>query len=163
MEIWEILNNKRQKTGKTVMRGEAMGEDEYHLVVDVWIKNSNGQFLIIKRSPSIPLPNLWAIPGGSAVLGEDGLAAAIRETKEEIGVCLNPDIGQLFKTFIRDTSKIKCFKDVWLFNSDIEEEIFLQAEEVIDWMWASKVQIREMLETGEFITVLSYIDEILRV
>lgn len=61
MELWDILDGEGNKTGKTIERGKRMGQDEYHLLVQVWIKNSNGEFLITKRSPNKKLfPNMWA-------------------------------------------------------------------------------------------------------
>ncbi|WP_259472748.1 hypothetical protein [Clostridium estertheticum] len=38
MELWDILDANGEKTGKTVERRRPMGQDEYHLVVNVWIK-----------------------------------------------------------------------------------------------------------------------------
>lgn len=46
MELWDIYNENREKTGRTIVRGQKLGENEYHLVVHMWIINSNGQFLI---------------------------------------------------------------------------------------------------------------------
>lgn len=37
MEFWDILDRNGNKTGKTVERGKPMRQDEYHLVVQVWI------------------------------------------------------------------------------------------------------------------------------
>lgn len=37
MERWDILDGNGNKTGKTIQRGKAMGQDEYHLVVNLRI------------------------------------------------------------------------------------------------------------------------------
>ena len=39
-ELWDIYDKNRNITGKTIARGELMAEDEYHLVVQVWINGS---------------------------------------------------------------------------------------------------------------------------
>ena len=49
MEIWDILDENGNKTGRTIIRGEKLEVDEYHLVVHIWIINSNGEILIQKR------------------------------------------------------------------------------------------------------------------
>lgn len=49
-ELWDIYDKNRNITGKTIARGELMAEDEYHLVVQVWIKNDENKWLISKRA-----------------------------------------------------------------------------------------------------------------
>ena len=50
MEIWDILDENGNKTGKTMKRGEPIPEGFYHLGADVWIINSENKILIQKRS-----------------------------------------------------------------------------------------------------------------
>ena len=89
IELWDILDEDGNKTGELVARGRPMKQDEYHLVVHVWIRNSKGQFLISKRTPNKTFPNMWETTGGSAIKGEDSLSAALREVREEIGINLS--------------------------------------------------------------------------
>ncbi|HSX36029.1 MAG TPA: NUDIX hydrolase [Patescibacteria group bacterium] len=58
------------------------------------VLNPNGQLLIIRRSATDPSHGgKWDLPGGRANTGEDARAAAIRETREEIGLNLAlPDL-----------------------------------------------------------------------
>lgn len=44
---------------------------------------------------------MWECVGGSVVKGEDSLQGAIREAKEEVGVDLMPENGQVLFTKIR--------------------------------------------------------------
>ncbi len=72
MEYWDVLDSNRNKTGKVILRGDAFNENEYHLIVHVWIKNSKNQFIISKRkNDKYPYPGLWECTGGSAVSGDD--------------------------------------------------------------------------------------------
>ena len=53
MELWDIYDRNRNKTGKIIKRGERMLEGEFHLIVHIWIKNSNNEFLIQQRSEKV--------------------------------------------------------------------------------------------------------------
>ena len=50
MEQWDIYDKNFAKTGKTICRGEKLQDDEYHLVVNAWIVNKKGEFLITQRN-----------------------------------------------------------------------------------------------------------------
>ena len=56
-EIWDIYDENRNLTGKTIKRAEYINkikENEYHLVVHIWIKNDkNGSF------PSVPQTSIF--------------------------------------------------------------------------------------------------------
>ena len=83
MEKWDLYTKYREKTGEEMIRGERMPEGCYHLTVDVWIRNSRGQYLISQRAANRPsYPLLWECVGGSAVKGESSLEGALREVKE---------------------------------------------------------------------------------
>ena len=101
-ELWDIYDKNRIKTGRTIERGQPMTENEYHIVVQVWIRNSNGQWLISRRSPGKSMPLKWEPTGGSVLAGEDSLTGALREVREELGVVLKPDTGRLLYSFRRD-------------------------------------------------------------
>lgn len=47
-----LYDEKRIKTGRTVERGKPMAPGEFHNVVNVWIRNQRGEWLISKRAPS---------------------------------------------------------------------------------------------------------------
>ena len=49
MELWDVYDVVRNKTGRTMVRGETFAEGDYHLVVHVCIFNSKGEMLIQKR------------------------------------------------------------------------------------------------------------------
>jgi isopentenyldiphosphate isomerase len=93
MELWDILDEDGNLTGRTIERGQPLKEGEYHLVVHIWIRNSEGEYLIQKRSEKVKLwPGIWAATGGAAIKGESSLDAALREAKEELGISLKPDM-----------------------------------------------------------------------
>ena len=51
MELWDVYDINRNKTGKTAVRGEGLPEGGYHLVVHVCIIGSDGRMLIQQRQP----------------------------------------------------------------------------------------------------------------
>lgn len=156
-ELWDIYDIDRNKTGRIHRRGELLEKGDYHLVVHIWIRNSRGEFLITKRAPHKGWPNMWETTGGSALAGDDSLAAALREVKEETGLSLSPECGRILHSYTRRDS----FVDVWLFEEDHDLcEVVLCENETTDKMFADAEKIRRMIADGIFID-FSYIDKVL--
>jgi 8-oxo-dGTP diphosphatase len=57
-----------------------------HLCAFVVLQRPDGHILLARRSGVTYGDGLWGLPGGHAEAGESWLAAAVRETREEIGV-----------------------------------------------------------------------------
>jgi len=154
-ELWDVYDQVRNKTGRFHERGTPMTKGDYHLIVQVWILNNNGQYLITKRSPSQSFwPNRWHTTGGCAVAGDDSLTTALKEAREELGVSLAPQNGQLFTSFSRahDKDDGHAFYDIWLFRQEIElADIVIQEEEICDAKWASAQDIRDIIKHEAFI------------
>lgn len=51
-EMWDIVDQNGNKTGRLHERGRPMQKGEYPLSVSVWILNRQGEFLISKRAPA---------------------------------------------------------------------------------------------------------------
>lgn len=150
METWDVYDKYRRKTGDTHERGFNMKEGDYHIVVHVWIVNSHGDFLIQKRQHDKKgWAGMWdCAAAGSAILGDSSMDAAIRETKEEIGLDIkSKELEPLFTVkFSRG------FDDHWLVRKDVNlKDLALQQEEVEDVKWATIDEINQMVEDLEFI------------
>lgn len=150
MELWDIYDKHRVKTGETMVRGHEIKKGDYHLVVHVCIINSEGKMLIQQRQPfKDGWPNMWDITvGGSAVAGECSYQAAEREVFEEIG----------YKLSLEDvrpsvTVNFECgFDDVYIINRDVDIDLLkLQYEEVQNVKWADKDEIISMINDKCFI------------
>ena len=50
-ELWDVLDENRQLTGRTHPRGVPLPTGDYHLVVLVLLQNDQGDFLITRRAP----------------------------------------------------------------------------------------------------------------
>ncbi len=148
MEIWDVVNEFREKTEKTHIRGEELQEGSFHEIVHVWIMNEEGKLLIQQRQPwKIGWPNMWdCAAAGSALCGETPEIAAVRETKEELGIDLDIESAEVLFT----VGSPKGFDDNFLVKQNVEKWE-LQYEEVAAARWATIEEIREMVHSGEFI------------
>ena len=67
MELWDIYDIDRVRTGRVAQRGKpasegGLGEGEYHLVVHICVFNGRGQLLLQQRQKDKEgYPNLWDV------------------------------------------------------------------------------------------------------
>lgn len=161
MELWDILDVEGNLTGKLVERGKPMLQNEFHLVVHIWIRNSAGKFLIAKRAENKPSGGMWETTGGSAIAGESSLETAIRETNEELGLVLEPEKCKQIVRKKRIRNDYNDFVDAWLCFCDKQiSELKPDRLEVSDVRWAEKYEIREMIGRKEFLDVFPYLEQL---
>ena len=88
MELWDIYDRDKQRTGRTMKRNDwHMQPGDFHLTVLGVIRHTNGKYLITKRVMTKAwAPGSWEVSGGAAQAGEDSLDAVKREIKEETGL-----------------------------------------------------------------------------
>lgn len=147
-EYWDIYDANRQLTGKTIKRGEPFGENEFYVCCEVWIVNSKNQMLVTQRHPDKKAGGQWEFTGGGVLAGETTLLAAIREVKEELGVCLKEAELKL-----HDVYKHKnYFMDIYVVRKDLQAEEIVQDEtEVTDCKWLSKDEIEQFIADGKMV------------
>lgn len=163
MEIWDVLDENRNFTGRFALRdGSRMPPEDFHLVINVWIMNSRGEFLISRRSPEKDsFPGLWETVCGSVVSGETSLEGALREAREEVGLLLDPNRGELVLSEKCFSSWNNYFRDIWVFREEFQTEtLTLQTEEVTEVMSASAGEILKRMKNGEFAPVFEYFEKI---
>ena len=163
-EIWDLYNEKRELTGRDQVRGEEIPKGYYHLVVHVWIRNRCGKYLSSQRSADRPMhPLKWECVGGSVLKGEDSLTGALRETKEEVGLTLNPKYGKIVRSTIGrvvNGVKFSDIVDVWLFSYDGPVSLNMATtDEVAQSIWLDKKQIKDLFDKGDFVDTLAYFFE----
>ena len=151
MELFDLYTADREKTGKTMVRGEPVPDGFYRLVVHVCIFDGEGRMLIQQRQPfKKGWSNLWDVTvGGAAVAGDDSRSAAERETREELG--LEIDLKD-----VRPTITIHWengFDDCYVLTLPVDlSTLRLQYEEVQRVKWATKKEeILRMIDDGRFI------------
>ena len=161
MELWDLYNEHRELVGRDHIRGEEIPAGCFHLVVHVWIRNAKGEYLISQRSAHLrSLPLMWECVGGSVLKGEDSLAGALRETKEEVGVSLSPEEGKRIQSVLRRVINGKAFNDIldiWLFNYDGPIDLTqATTQEVAQTAWMNQAQIKELFDSGKLVHTLEY-------
>lgn len=161
MEKWDLYTCDRRLTGLEHIRGEKIPQGYFHLVVQVWIRNSGGEYLISQRSASRKKhPLMWESTGGSVLKGEDSLSGALREAKEEVGVELDPERGRLIYSVagrVVDGRKFSDIVDVWLFDYDGPVDLTkATTDEVAQAKWMNRADIKALYESGKMVETLGY-------
>jgi len=152
MEKWDIYTQDREKTGRTVVRGNELGCDEYRLAVHICIFNSENQMLIQQRQPfKKQWANMWDVTvGGCAISGETSQQAIQRELFEELGLKMDftnirPQLTVNFENGFDDIYMVQLDNTIDINNLN------LQYDEVSCAKWASLKEIEEMMHRGVFI------------
>jgi len=152
-EKWDIYDMDRIKMC-VINRGDEFKSGQYHLVIHVCIINSKGEMLIQRRTSSKRnWSNMWDFSvAGAAIAGENARTAAMRETKEELGINLDLNNVRPSLTVHFDMGKESGFDDYFIIYKDIDIETLNYSErEVASIKWASSQKIIEMIKKGEFI------------
>ena len=155
-EVWDLYNLDREVIGEHI-RGNEMPEDAYHMVVHIWIRNPEGNYLFTQRSKyKKTCPLKWECVGGSVLKGETSLHAALREVKEEVGIDLNVEAGGLIMTQVRDIAdgtRVNDINDIYLYKYDGEADLSkATTDEVEQITWMTKDEIRELFVKGAVVS-----------
>ena len=148
IEKRDLYDQERNLTGETIFKGEAIPKNKYIVVVLVFIQNSDGKFLIQKRSER--KNGKYATTGGHPKSGENSLQGIITEVEEEIGLKL--DSKDLILYFSGRSDKEKVFWDDYYIKMDVKdiEKLKLQEEEVEALEWFSQEEIKQLMKEDKF-------------
>ena len=155
MELWDIYDENKQPTGRTMVREDwNMKDDEFHLTVQAAIMRPDGRFLITRRKLTKSWgAGWWEVSGGGVLAGETSREAVIREVREETGLDVTSAKSDLAFTYRRDNHEEKnnYFVDVYRFELDFDEsDVTVQEEEVEEFRLATPEEIRALGEQGIF-------------
>lgn len=156
MEFWDIYDENKQRTGRTMKRNDwCLKDNEYHLTVLGVIARTDGKFLITKRVKTKAwAPGWWEVSGGAAMAGEESADAVHREVLEETGLDVrNWNGGYMFSYKRENPGKgDNYFVDIYRFMGDFDEsDIKLQEEETDGYMLATAEEIEELAKQGIFL------------
>lgn len=156
MELWDIYDEKKERTGRTMKRNDwCLKDGEYHLTVLGVVARKDGKFLITKRVMTKAwAPGWWEVSGGAAMAGEDSADAVRREVLEETGLDVtNWDGGYLF-TYKRENpgEGDNYFVDVYRFVGEFDEsDVHPQEAETDGFMLATLEEIEAFAKQGIFL------------
>lgn len=148
MEKRDLYDINRKLTGETIYKGEPIPPNRYILVVLSFIQNSNGQFLIQKRSKI--KDGKYGSTGGHPKSGETSLQGIITEIREELGLTVSPSDLELIFSSREDSEQV--FFDIYYMKKDLDiSNLTLQKEEVESVKWLSIKEIRQLIDDGLFL------------
>lgn len=89
LELWDAYDNQFNKLDNIVLvRGDEIPDGIYHLVCEIAVRHTDGQYLLMQRDKRKHFGGMWELTaGGSALKGELPLECAVRELREETGIC----------------------------------------------------------------------------
>lgn len=156
MEFWDIYDEKKQKTGRTMKRNDWILKDgEYHLTVLGVVARPDKKFLITKRVMTKAwAPGWWEVSGGGVQAGEESLDAVCREVFEETGLDVTKAEGGYQFTYKRENpgEGDNYFVDVYRFVMDFDEsDVSPQEAETDGFMLATKEEIEAFAKEGIFL------------
>ena len=156
METWDLYTAEGQRTGMTMTRGEKVPEGYFHMVCDVLIRHTDGDYLLMLRSREKKVyPGRWeSTCGGSALAGEDALTAALRELREETGIVLE-HLEEIDRSVQRHFNSIHYS---FLGITDCpKDSVTLQPGETEGYQWVSEAEFKEFVNSDIIPSVKRYL------
>ena len=157
MEVFTLgKDGNRVSTGQFVERGTQVSEGYYVVGVNNWIVTSGGKILVQKRANTKKdNPGKWSSTNGLKIPGEKSIDTVIRETREELGINIEPNNINFLGSRVAGKNLIV---DVFISKIDIDiSKIEIQEEEVEE----IRVVTREELLDLDFSTTCQYVKEII--
>ena len=151
MELMDIYDEERQRTGRTMERSQEPAPGDHRTVVHLCVFNAAGELLIQRRSEEkFTYPLRWDVTAAGAVAaGETSRQAAERELREELGYSLS-------LSGVRPVMTVNFpggFDDFFVVEREISlQELTLQTEEVCDAAWVSLAEAERMVMNKTFCT-----------
>ena len=148
MEILDLYDKDRIRTGKTYLRGTKQEEGLYRLIVHLAIFNSDYKLLAQQRVDNKKQGGKWDISvGGACQSGEDSSIGISRELEEELGIKID-------FTDLRAALTVNFnhgFDDFYILKKDIDiKDLTLQKSEVKDARYLSEKEVFDLMDRGEF-------------
>lgn len=149
MEILDIYDRDRHRTGKTYLRKDRIPEGGLRLIVHILIFNDKGELLIQQRADHKKMGGLWDITcGGACKAGEDSEDGVRRELKEELGIDI--DFAEIRPILTANFDQ--GFDDFYLLRENIDiNNLVLQEEEVKAARWANREEVLKMNANSDFV------------
>lgn len=147
MEKRDLYDFEKKKTGESIFENEKIPKNRYILVVTALIQNSEGKFLIQKRSKK--KGGTYALTAGHPIKGENSIEGIQREIKEELGLEILEKELELWTT--EKEKSLQCFFDLYYCKKDFEiSSLVIQKEEVESAQWKTLEEIQQICKDNKF-------------
>lgn len=143
MEYRDLYDENKNLTGKKILKGDDVPKGRYYITVAVFIENSNNEFLLQINKKY----NMWTTTGGHPKSGESSLEGIVIEVKEELGLDVEPERFELFKTIKTEDD----FVDLYYLKGDFDLSKIQMQEEVGNVGWFSKEDIEKLINDNKFL------------
>lgn len=150
MELWDACNEKGEKLGFDLVRGEPVPAGCYHVVAEIAVVHADGSVLITQRDhQKATYPGYWELgAGGSVIKGEGWLEGAMRELREETGIRAEA----LEPFFVTHNPNNHCIYAGYLCRYDGPKDgVVLQPGETIAYRWLTPEALRAFADQPEFV------------
>ncbi len=155
MELIDILTPQGKPTGRIKSKVDIHRDGDWHQAVHLWIRHSNGDWLMQLRSPrKINDPNRWDISvAGHVSSGEPLMQALRREAEEELGII--PEIHEVKglatlredRTLNQGQYLDREFHHIFFWEKDLDlSRLKLQTEEVAEVKWVSTSELAKQVQ-----------------
>lgn len=145
-ELWDLLDDAGRATGEVIPRtSDAWPTGRFHLVATTCVVRPDGRVLMTRRAAGKEFPMTWEFPGGSALAGESGLAAAARELREETGVVVDGSEVHLVGRSVEGIALV----DLYVAAVPGWPEVRVAPDEVDRAEWVTMAEARRRHAAGE--------------
>ncbi len=144
-EYLDLYNENKELTNETVFRpkgGKAIiPKGKYYIVVMIFIENFKNEYLL--QMTSIEKGSIWATTGGHVKSGQTSIEGILEEVKEELGIELDLNELELFKTYKNEFA----FIDAYYLKKDIDIDSLTYQEDEVEYVkYLKKSEIRELID-----------------
>lgn len=149
-KLYDVFTKDGEYLGtRTIINHDSSNPEFYHKIVWILLLNENNELLIQKRNNDLSrYPGLWELSAsGNVECGENELDAAIRESKEELGVSLDKNNIKLVKTYIHKDA----ITYTYMARIKNDTKFTLQKEEVNEVKYISLYEFKNLIYSDNFV------------
>lgn len=144
VEIWDAYTRDGAPAGRELIRGRPIPEGLYHLVSEILVRHTDGDYLLMERDRGKPYGGCFeATAGGSALRGEDALGCARRELREETGI-----VARTLEPIGRYTSHDTIYFQFLCVTDCDKNAVSLQEGETASFRWVSEDAFKAFIHDG---------------
>lgn len=156
-EYIDILNADGSPTGKHCLKSEIHSKGHYHNTAHVWFYNTEGKILLAQRAASKTIcPLLWDVSvAGHVDSGETIRQAAVRETREEIGIDISEQQLEAIGVF-------ECFQSYpnGIVDNEFHNTFIAQIDHTVTELSLDKSEVAQVkfVTVDQFLHLLNHSD-----